>query len=83
MKIETSSLQGDYYIAELPEVPTVPHNNDPWFHESYTDIDQWCEETFGSQDFWGEEPVTGWKRMRNKYYFVDQSKLNWFVLRWE
>lgn len=83
MKIRTSDLNGGnggYYIAEIEE-PDNP-GNDIWGQEWYPDIDKWCAETFGAQDFWGIEPVTGWKRMRNKYFFDHQDKLSWFVIRW-
>jgi len=78
VKIEThkpySSGLG-YYVAELEELGTI---NDPW----YPDIDEWCENTFGQQDLWGEEPQTGWKRMGNKYFFVQEDKLSWFLIKW-
>jgi len=65
MNIETKSPGSggfEYYIAELEE-PEI--QNDPWGRDWFPEIDKWCEETFGPQDYWGEEPVTGWKRMRN------------------
>jgi hypothetical protein len=72
MSIQTEFNAG-YHIAEL-ELP------DAW--PLLPRIDEWCEQTFGAQDIWGEDPVTGWKRMRNKYFFTDEAKLNWFILRW-
>jgi hypothetical protein len=69
---------GGYYVAELEE----PHPALPWGQDWYPEIDQWCNETFGSEDLWGENPVNGWKRMRDKYFFIDEAKLSWFVLRW-
>lgn len=71
-----------YYVAEL-EIPEITENHwdvygSTWYHE----IDQWCEDTFGVQDCWGEDSVSGWKRMRNKYFFVDKEKLSWFLIRW-
>ena len=68
-----------YYMITLNE-PT--DSKDPWFINEYQDTDKWCEETFGAQDLWGQEPVTGWKRMRNRYYFVSESSRELFVLRW-
>ena len=70
-----------YYIAELDE-QEVTDPIDNWGHSWYPEADSWCEHTFGSSDLWGEEPLNGWKRMHNRYFFVDQAKLNWFVLRW-
>ena len=52
------------------------------YDHSFQDVDAWCTATFGEQDLWGEDPVTGWKRMRNTYYFTDKSKKDWFVVRW-
>jgi hypothetical protein len=79
MNIETRVNSIGYYIAELKE----PHPiHDVWGQNWYPEIDTWCGETFGDQDYWGEDPVTGWKRMRNKYYFTDDRKLTLFVLRW-
>jgi len=80
MKIETSHLE-PYYIAELEE-PTQSRPEDLWGFEWYPEIDEWCENTFGPQDFWGEEPVNGWKRMRNKYVFTYKDQLTCFVIRW-
>jgi hypothetical protein len=83
MKIETQKPAEDgmgYYVAELEE--PADSGKDPWGAEWYRDIDEWCKTTFGHQDLWGEEPCTGWKRMRNKYFFVDEDKLAWFLLRW-
>lgn len=82
MKIEihkSDSTGLGYYAAELEE---VDNSYDIWGIDWYPDIDQWCKDTFGQQDFWGEEPVTGWKRMRNKYFFVKEDQLAWFLIRW-
>jgi hypothetical protein len=78
--IET--LGGDYHIVELEE-PIKHAGDDTWYHDEYLDVDAWCEQTFGPQDIWGSEPVSGWKRMRNRYYFVDENKLSWFMVRWQ
>jgi hypothetical protein len=69
-----------YYIAVLEE--PINSSHDLWYHESYKDTDEWCEQTFGAQDSWGENPVTGWKRMRNKYFFTTDASRGLFVLRW-
>jgi hypothetical protein len=78
MNIKTD-YYGGYYIAELEEpAPVYGH----WGQDWYPEVDQWCEGTFGPSDLWGENPVNGWKRMRNKYFFIDESTLGWFVTRW-
>lgn len=71
----------DYYIAEFDEAE-VTDPFDTWGHTWCTESDTWCEQTFGASDLWGEEPVNGWKRMRNKYFFTEEKKREWFVLRW-
>jgi hypothetical protein len=78
MNIRTE-FDTEYYIAELDEPLPL---RDPWGRHWYPEIDEWCKQTFGVQDIWGESPVKGWKRMRNKYFFTDQAKLNWFITRW-
>ena len=69
-----------YYIATL-DIPELDYG-DGYGRLWYPDVDKWCAETFGEADLWGDEPRNGWKRMQNKYYFVDEAKLNWFVLKW-
>ena len=82
MKLEIVETLGDgYHIIDVEEPEWIRDIN-PWYHYDYKEVDAWCEQTFGSQDVWGSKPVTGWKRMRNRYYFVDKGKLRWFVLRW-
>jgi hypothetical protein len=82
MKLEIVETLGDgYHIVELEE-PEWVNDTNLWYHDHYKEVDAWCEQTLGAQDIWGSEPVTGWKRMRNRYYFVDKGKLSWFVLRW-
>jgi len=82
MKLEIIEKQGgNYHIVELEE--PVDNSQDLWYFDEYKDTDLWCEQTFGPQDIWGRDIITGWKRMRNRYYFVGEDKLNWFVLRWE
>jgi hypothetical protein len=82
MKLEiVEYLGGDYHIVVLEE-PEWVKGITPWYHDHYKDTDEWCEQTFGPQDIWGQQIDTGWKRMRNRYYFVSEDKLNWFVLRW-
>ena len=70
-----------YYIAELDE-QEVTDPIDTWGHSWYPEADDWCNQTFGPSDIWGEESVNGWKRIRNKYFFVEQSSLAMFILRW-
>ena len=82
MKIETHKPETTgmgYYVAELLELDT---ENDPWGRTWYPEIDAWCTDTFGQQDAWGEEPNTGWKCLRNKYFFVKEDQLSWFLIRW-
>ena len=84
MNIQTA-YSGDYYVAELDEPdwnPVRNHGFDPWGGNWYPDIDIWCIQTFGKSDLWGEKPVTGWKRMRNKYFFTEEKLLDMFVMRW-
>jgi hypothetical protein len=78
MNIELETLS-DYFVVTLPEGITA---GDPWGITWYPDIDSWCEQTYGTRDMWGEPPVNGWKRMRNKYYFTDDTKRLWFIMRW-
>ena len=81
MKLEIGKVYGgDYYTVDLEESANV--DCDPWYRYEYRDVDDWCEQTFGPQDIWGAEPVSGWKRMRNRYFFGGKDKLNLFVLRW-
>ena len=81
MKLEiVETLGGDYQIVELED--PIDKGQDLWYFDEYKDVDDWCQQTFGPQDIWGRDIVSGWKRMRNKYYFVGEDKLNWFVLRW-
>ena len=83
MKLEIVEYHGgDYHIVDLADTPGLPHIGDPWFDDTFKDVDVWCEQTFGSQDIWGSEIISGWKRMRNRYYFAGEDKLNWFVTRW-
>ena len=78
MNIHTEQI-ADYHIAVM-EHPEPPHST--WGEDWYPDIDAWCEETFGASDIWGENPVSGWKRMTNKYFFTDPAKRDWFITRW-
>lgn len=80
MIVQTEYNAG-YFIAELDEPQWRPELN-LWGTGWYPEIDSWCENTFGPGDLWGEEPQTGWKRMRNKFYFTEEQKLEWFVMRW-
>lgn len=79
MNIKTYHNAG-YYIAEFDEPDNIIL--DVWGHSWFPEGNEWCTKTFGESDVWGAEPVNGWKRMRNKYFFTEQKKLNWFVLRW-
>jgi hypothetical protein len=82
MNIQTEYyINSGYYIAVVDDLDHhLPGYG--WVHGGFRETDAWCEQTFGPSDIWGDPPVTGWKRMFNKYYFVDQSTLNWFVMRW-
>ena len=81
MNIILEYYGNDYYIAEL-EYPEQAKKLDIWGLSWYTEIDDWCTRTFGPQDMWGEEPVSGWKKMRNKYYFTKDSQRAFFILKW-
>lgn len=72
-----------YWIAEIDE-PTNIDPKDLYYIKlkQHIDIDEWCEETYGPSDYWGESAISGWKRMRNKYYFVNENDLLMFKLRW-
>lgn len=70
---------GVYYTVTINE---DHKEGDAWYHQSFQDVDAWCTETFGEHDIWGNEPSSGWKRMRNVYFFTDKSKKDWFVVRW-
>lgn len=80
MNIQTYHNAG-YHIAELDE-KEVTDPIDNWGHTWYPEADQWCTKTFGETDLWGENPVNGWKRMRNKYFFSEEKLLTLFVLKW-
>ena len=81
MKLEiVEHYGGDYHVVELED--PIDNGHDLWYFEGYKDTDVWCEQTFGLQDLWGEPPVTGWKRMRNRYYFVGETKMSLFLMRW-
>ena len=67
-----------YYVAAINEETS----NQNYWDELYPEITAWLVETFGDEDFWGSEPVNGWKRMANKYYFTTEDKRNLFLLRW-
>ena len=79
MNIETYYNAG-YYVAEFDE----PEDGiiDVWGYSWFQEGDEWSEQIFGASDVWGEEPVIGWKRMRNKYFFTEEKQLSWFALRW-
>lgn len=82
MKIEVHKPEdtgAGYHVAELEEPDDI---SDLWGFNWFPEIDDWCESTFGQQDLWGEQPVSGWKRMRAKYFFTDSSKLSWFLIKW-
>lgn len=84
MKIETQKPDSGglgYFVAELEE-PAWIDIDDIWGLRWFPEIDEWCENTFGPQDLWGEEPVSGWKRMRTKYVFVKEDQLSWFLIKW-
>ena len=80
LRIQESNEDIDAYfiVAILEDHLPV----DPWYENSFPEVDKWCKETFGMQDLWGGTPKSGWKRMRNSYYFTDNSLRSMFVLRW-
>ena len=82
MQIELEHM-APYYIAILPYHEVKQGSNTDlcrinWF----PDVDVWCEQIFGKSDIWGEEPDNGWKCLHNKYFFTDDSKRTYFILRW-
>lgn len=82
MIIETQSRTEQYWGYYTATIDEDHHDGDPWYHDSFAEISSWCINTFGNEDLWGSKPKSGWKRMRNKFFFDDESKLNLFVLRW-
>ena len=75
----------NHFGAGLYHTVTVEEDhleNDAWYDNSLNEVDAWCVETFGVSDSWGDTPYSGWKRMRNVYFFIDKSKKDWFVIRW-
>jgi hypothetical protein len=76
-----SYYNAGYYTAELDEPEWHPNMN-MWGQDWYPEIEKWCRITFGKSDLWGEEPVNGWKSMRNKFFFTEEKQLEWFILRW-
>lgn len=79
IKVLTPDTGGvGYYVAELDEPYPLPCIWETW----YPDVDEWCENTYGEEDMWGSPPLSGWKRMRNKYFFVEGDKLSWFLIKW-
>lgn len=81
MRITVEPNVSDYYILEIA-VPVAMLAIDPWGHEWFPEIDKWCNDSFGKQDMWGADPESGWKRMRNKYFFTAQDMCTMFVLKW-
>jgi hypothetical protein len=71
----------DYYIVQV-DVTDAMLAEDPWGREWFPEIEAWCHQTLGQQDMWGEPVVTGWKRMRNKFFFADEDMLTMFKLVW-
>jgi hypothetical protein len=41
---------------------------------------EWCEQQFGPSD--AQLPRRWFRHFTGKFYFRDESDLNWFVLRW-
>jgi hypothetical protein len=74
----------DYVISDYHIVQILKEcdPDDLWYLKSFHDVDEWCSDTFGPQDIWGSDPTSGWKRMRNNYYFLDKQDLMIFVLKW-
>lgn len=80
MKITAIDKTVDYYFAELGEF--VAPDRDIFCNIPMKPLEDWCESVFGEQDIWGSEPVSGWKRMRNTFYFTREELRDMFVLRW-
>ena len=81
MKITIESPVANYFILEIV-ITDAMVAEDPWLVKQFPDIDQWCTDSFGEEDIWGEEPVNGWKRMRNKYFFTKEDMCSMFMLKW-
>ena len=79
--IEDKQQGIDYYILQL-EDEDIFESSDKWGHELFPEQIEWCRQTFGDEDIWGELPVTGWKRMRNKFFFTTEDQRTLFALRW-
>jgi hypothetical protein len=81
MEITVEPPVADYFILELA-VTDEMIAKDPWGREWFSEIDQWCNDSFGEQDVWGQNPVSGWKRMRHKYFFTKEDMCSMFMIRW-
>ena len=83
MKIEVEDFNIDdpnqcYYVVGVDAECT----GETYYDEQHPDLSKWCLQTFGAEDFWGSNPVTGWKRLGNKYYFTKAEMRSVFLLRW-
>ena len=72
----------DYFILEIA-ITDGMYAADPWGRLWFPEIYTWCNATFGKEDMWGAQPITGWKRMRNTYFFTSEEMMCMFKLRWE
>ena len=76
-KIRSSKIHS-HYVAELRDYTDAETR----YGDTHPKITEWCTQTFGTEDCWGADPISGWKRMTNRYYFTDEQNLELFVLRW-
>ena len=81
MEIKTESPIADYFILEIAVTDEMVAE-DPWLLHQFLEIDKWCADSFGEQDVWGSDPVNGWKRLRNKYFFTKEDMCSMFMLKW-
>jgi hypothetical protein len=44
-------------------------------------MEKWCEETFGNEHY-GSGPNSTWYTLHNSFWFLNQSDVTIFVLRW-
>ena len=81
MKITVQPKVGDYYILEV-YVTDAMIAEDLWGLTWFPEIEDWCTDSFGDQDIWGENPISGWKRMINRYFFTKEDMCSIFILKW-
>lgn len=81
MKIEITDYNVDdpdqgYYVVGVD----AEQRGETYYDEKYPYLTAWCLQTFGPEDFWGSDPVSGWKRMGNQYYFTKEEMRTIFLL---